>query len=565
MLHPEIFRIRAAASLGIRPLYSLPSDVSQRLFAGMVEGALRRARASQLDAIPRRLRDCLDLPDALEALTFLHQPPHNSDPAALESGWTPAHQALVANELFTFQLAMALDRVRTKRRTSAVLNGADTLKAGLIAALPFALTSAQQGAIAEIESHLAAPPPMNRILIGDVGSGKTLVAFAAILRAVECGWQAAVMAPTELLAEQHFHNFAKICGPLGVISVLVTGRLTGAERARILRALGRGDIAVAFGTHALIQDGVRVARLGLAVIDEQHRFGVFDRARLLELGSQANVLLMTATPIPRSLAHTLFRNLDVSVLDEMPPGRTPVVTRIFDETDLPEVDRILRAELAQGHRAYYVLPLIEGDEDDQATVTAAAKRLTDSMIGFRVGLLHGRMRPADKELIMREFRDGEIDLLVSTTVIEVGVDVPEATAIVIIAAERFGLAQLHQLRGRVGRGVAASQCCLVVSSKVSAAARDRLEELARTASGNEVAALDLRTRGPGDLFGARQTGALPLRFASLIRDLSLVEHCAELAENWLRFDPDLCDAASGPLLRAIRELQSFGFSLGNIG
>ncbi|MGH7879275.1 MAG: helicase-related protein, partial [Candidatus Binataceae bacterium] len=310
---------------------------------------------------------------------------------------------------------------------------------------------------------------------------------------------------------------------------------------------------------------VRIGRLGLAVIDEQHRFGVLDRARLLALGAEANVLLMTATPIPRSLALALLRHLQVSRLDELPPGRTPITTEIFSEDDVGQVDDLVRTELEQGRRAYYVLPLIDGEEEDDASVAAAVKRLTGPVGKFGIGALHGRMRAAEKDRVMRRFRDGEINLLVATTVVEVGVDVPEATIIVVAAAERYGLAQLHQLRGRVGRGVTASRCCLVVSRETRGPARERLEALTRRSNGDEVAELDLRTRGPGDLFGVRQTGLLPLRFGGFIRDLRLIERAGDLAEEWLRRDPTLATAASTRAAAAIKELLALGVSFGDIG
>jgi ATP-dependent DNA helicase RecG len=314
---------------------------------------------------------------------------------------------------------------------------------------------------------------------------------------------------------------------------------------------------------------VRIGRLGLAVVDEQHRFGVFDRARLVALGSEANVLLMTATPIPRSLALTLFRNLDASALDEMPPGRTPVATQIFAEDAAGEVDAIVREEIARGHRAYYVLPRIEDDEgaeeSERKSVAAMARRLAAALAGARIGTLHGRMRPAEKERVMREFRDGALDVLIATTVVEVGIDVPQATVMVVIAAERYGLAQLHQLRGRVGRGAAPSRCCLVASRDAGAAARERLATIARCATGAEIAEADLRMRGPGDLIGAQQTGALPLRFASFIHDFRLIEQAGDLAEEWLRSDPGLDLPASAGARDALRRMLGFGFSLGDIG
>jgi ATP-dependent DNA helicase RecG len=564
MIHPEVHR--PASAPPIRPIYSLPQEMPQRLFAGIVAEGLRRLGARDIGAIPPEMRAALDVAPLAEALRHLHRPPPDADIEALEAGATHAHRTLAADEMFAFQLALARERARSRRRAGAILDAAPRLSAELIARLPFRSTGAQLKAMDEIGAGLAERSQMNRMLIGDVGSGKTLVAFHAVLRAVESGWQAAVMAPTELLAEQHFANFTRTCGALGVTGALLTGKVAGSERARILRALGRGDIPVVFGTHALVQEGVAMARLGLAVIDEQHRFGVFDRARLIGIGSQANVLLMTATPIPRSLALALFRNIDVSTLDEMPPGRTPVATECFGEKKLAEVDAMVADELRRGNRAYYVLPLIEGEEDDPDSVTAAARRLAEGPLReFRVGVLHGRMRPAEKDRVMREFRDGAIQALVSTTVVEVGIDVPEASIIVIIAAERYGLAQLHQLRGRVGRGAAASRCCLVLSRGAGATAAARVAALARTANGPQVAELDLRMRGPGDLFGARQAGALPLRFAGLIRDYGLITTVGDAAEEWLRRDPALESPASAGARQALARMLDFGFSLGDVG
>ncbi|HKV54757.1 MAG TPA: ATP-dependent DNA helicase RecG [Candidatus Binataceae bacterium] len=565
MIHPDIHRLKAGVPPAIRPIYGLPSDVPQRLFGSIVGHAVAQTRGVELGAIPLELRAEAHLPSILEALKYLHQPPADADIDKLQNGDTAAHRALAIDEMFAFQLGLARERLRSRVRTGALLNAAPRLSAELMATLPFIPTTSQIRAIDEIAADLAAPSQMNRILIGDVGSGKTLVAFNAVLRAIESGWQAAVMAPTELLAEQHFVNFNRICGRLGVTAALLTGKVGASERARLLRALQRGDIGVVFGTHALIQEGVAMRRLGVAIIDEQHRFGVFDRARLMALGSQANVLLMTATPIPRSLALTLFRSLNVSTLDEMPPGRAPIATEVFAEEALPGVDLLVQAELEAGRRAYYVVPLIDGEEDPDS-LTATAKRLGAGPLGrFSLGVLHGRMRPAEKDRIMREFRDGAVNVLVSTTVVEVGIDVPEASIIVVVAAERYGLAQLHQLRGRVGRGSVPSRCCLVVSSGVGQAALDRVEMLARTASGTEVAELDLKMRGPGDLFGARQTGALALRFADFIRDPSLIEQAGDMAEAWLARDPGLDSPASAGARAALARMMDFGFSLGDVG
>ncbi len=561
LVHPEIYRLRAASPPALRPIYSLPAEVSQRLFGEIVSHAFKQNRGERLGAIPLQLQKRNNLCDILDAFQYLHQPPVDASLERLQTGATEAHRALALDEMFTFQLALARERARLQARNGAVLNGPADLTNALRASLPFSLTPSQVRSINEISAELAGSSQMNRILIGDVGSGKTMIAFYAALRAVESGWQAAIMAPTELLAEQHFATFSRLCSPLGINAVLLTGKIRPAERGRLLRALRRGDIQVAFGTQALIQEGVAMSRLGIAIIDEQHRFGVFDRARLMALGSQANVLMMTATPIPRSLARTLFRSLHVSSLDEMPPGRIPVKTEVVDEAMLNSVDAKVRAELELGRRAYYVLPLIEG-QDDPDSVAATAKRLrSTSLKGFAVGVLHGRMRPAEKDEVMRQFRDGAVQLLVSTTVVEVGIDVPEATIIVIVAAERYGMAQLHQLRGRVGRGGDSSQCWLVLSHQASAPARARLERLAQCKNGEEVARMDLLTRGPGDLFGTRQTGALPLRFAGFIHDLALIEQAGELAQEWLQHDPELASRESWGARQALARMLEFGFSM----
>jgi len=432
--------------------------------------------------------------------------------------------------------------------------------------VPIEPTASQRRAIEEIDADMARPGQMNRLLMGDVGSGKTIVAFRAALRAVECGWQAAMMAPTELLAEQHHATFQRLCAGIPARNALLTGKLTGAQHSAVMRALARGEIAIVFGTQALIQQQVRIPRLGLAIIDEQHRFGVFDRARLKSLGPTADMLLMTATPIPRSLAMALFANLDVSILDEMPPGRTPVATTIHGEEELPTIYQVVRDEVRTGHRAYYIVPLIESDDEDAPSVAATAQLLRDHHLkGLRIGAMHGRMRPAEKDRAMAEFRDGVLDVLVSTTVVEVGIDVPEATVIVVAAAERYGLAQLHQLRGRVGRGRAASRCCLVASAGADLSARQRLRVLAETANGAEVARADLAMRGPGDLLGARQAGALPLRFVRFIRQQSLIVRARTLAKEWLSRDPGLESPASRGARRALNAMMEAGFSLADVG
>jgi ATP-dependent DNA helicase RecG len=563
----------------VRPVYRIPEGIPQRLYASLVATALDQAAPKLSGAIPEPQRIASELATIGAALEYLHRPPVDADLKELKAGRSIGHRTLAFDELFGFELAMCVERERSRKRAGIELRGGEEhrlepvpLTEKFLATIPFEMTGAQRRTLEEIGADLAAPRQMNRILIGDVGSGKTAVAFWAMLRAVESGAQALMMAPTELLAEQHHRSFQQLCGELGIRSELLTARIVGAARAATMRDLARGDLPIAFGTQALIQQNVRVARLGLGIVDEQHRFGVFDRAKLKALGPKANVLMMTATPIPRSLAMSLFANLDVSVLDELPPGRTPIATEIYPEDRLDEVDGMVQDEIARGHRAYYVLPLIYDDNDDVdsdaevKTVNAMAARMRKGRLrDAGVGILHGRMKGIEKDRVMRDFRDGIIKVLIATTVVEVGIDVPEATVIAIIAAERYGLAQLHQLRGRVGRGAAASRCCLVTSREADEAARARLQVLVECTTGNAVAQADLDLRGPGDLLGARQTGALPLRFLRFVNDPMMIGRAREMAEAWLKEDAALKTAASRGAKAALRKMLAMGFSLADVG
>ncbi len=564
IVQPELHRLADGEPKAIRPVYRIPSIVGQRLFASLVARALAEACGSIRAAVPDKVRG--ELPTVSEALSYIHDPPPDADFEALAGGESPGHVALAFDELFAFELALGLERLRSARRIGIALDGSQSLSAKLIDELPFALTGSQSRAIEEIGAELARPNQMNRMLMGDVGSGKTIVAFWAMIRAVECGHQAAMMAPTELLAEQHYRGFARVCGGLGVKSALLTGSVTGAARNQILRGLSSGEIDAVFGTHALIQERVRMRGLAVAVIDEQHRFGVFDRAKMKALGPKANLLMMTATPIPRSLAMSLFANLDVSFLDEMPAGRTPIATGIYAEDDISRLHEELRAEIDGRGRAYYVVPFIDGDEDEAKSVSATAARLKKGALrGARVGTMHGRMASAEKDRAMRDFRDGAIDVLVCTTVVEVGIDVPEATIIVVLAADRYGLAQLHQLRGRVGRGDKPSRCCLVASSDADERALERLAVMRKSMTGAEVAEADLRMRGPGDLLGARQAGALPLRLIHLIREHRTIERARMMADDWLQRDPSLASQESEGARAAVKKMLALGFSLGDVG
>jgi ATP-dependent DNA helicase RecG len=564
IVQPELHPLSEGEPKAVRPVYRLPSIVGQRLFASLVSRALIATGDSLQGALPQALRG--EVPGVHEALSYLHDPPADADFDALARGESRGHLALAFDELFAFELALSIERLRSARRVGIALDGSRTLSLRMIEQLPFQLTASQLRAIAEIGADLARPNQMNRMLMGDVGSGKTLVAFWAMIRAVECGHQAAMMAPTELLAEQHYAGFARMCGRLGVRSALLTGNVTGAARNRILRGLASGEIGAVFGTHALIQERVRIRDLALGVIDEQHRFGVFDRAKMKAIGPKANLLMMTATPIPRSLAMSLFANLDVSFLDELPAGRTPIATELSTEDGIARVHDELRAEIEHGGRAYYVVPFIDGDEDEAKSVAATAARLYKGPLRrAKIGTMHGRMSAAEKDRTMREFRDGAVDVLVCTTVVEVGIDVPEATIIVVVAAERYGLAQLHQLRGRVGRGEQASRCYLVASNTADDAAMQRLSVMRECITGARVAEADLRLRGPGDLLGARQTGALPLRFVHLIRDHRTIERARKLADEWLTRDPSLASKESEGARTAVRKMLALGFSLGDVG
>ncbi len=572
MVQPELRSEANDKGSPIRPVYRFPEGIPQRLYASLVGIALDQAAPTISGPIPEPQRLARELPTVAAALEHLHRPPAEADLKELAKGRSIGHRTLAFDELYGFELAMCIERERSQKRPGMELREAGKLTAKFIEAIPFQMTGAQRRTLEEIGADLAVPRQMNRILIGDVGSGKTAVAFWAMLRAVESGAQAIMMAPTELLAEQHHRSFRQLCGGLGIRSELLTARIAGGARTATMRDLARGDLPIAFGTQALIQQSVRVAKLGLGIVDEQHRFGVFDRAKLKALGPKANVLMMTATPIPRSLAMSLFANLDVSVLDELPPGRTPIATEIYTEDRLDAVDAIVADEIARGHRAYYVLPLIYDDNDDEdgdaevKTVNAMATRMKKR--GLRdagIGILHGRMKGIEKDRVMREFRDGIINVLISTTVVEVGIDVPEATVIAIIAAERYGLAQLHQLRGRVGRGPAASRCCLVMSREADDAARARLQVMIECTTGNGVAQADLDLRGPGDLLGARQTGALPLRFLRYVNDPMMIGRARAMAEEWLKTDAKLATAASRGAKAALKKMLAMGFSLADVG
>jgi ATP-dependent DNA helicase RecG len=527
----------------IVPIYPLTEGIRQKRMRQIIWNAVQHAHLAP-EILPRSVRERVGLMPLPQALQQIHFP---DDDQIIE----PARQRLVFEEFFLLQLGVGLQRLRTRQeRGIAMRIDADRLNEMLHRLVPFELTNAQKRVIHEIWSDMAQPHPMNRLLQGDVGSGKTIVAAAAILAAADNQYQAAIMAPTEILAEQHYINLHRLFQPLGISVELLVGRLSNKQRqqARERIATGRGMVAV--GTHALIQEGVSFARLGLAIVDEQHRFGVLQRAALRDKGVMPHVLVMTATPIPRTLTLTLYGELDVSVIDELPPGRKPVRTHWKTPEERLKVYAGVRKLVEEGRQAYVICPLI--DESDKLQVRAAeemAEHLQkDVFPDLRVGLLHGRMKPAEKEAIMDAFRAGEMDILVSTTVIEVGVDVPNAAVIVIEDADRFGLAQLHQLRGRVGRSDHQSYCVLIANPKSEDAQR-RMEIMTRTNNGFLIAEEDLRIRGPGEIYGTRQSGMPSFRVADLVKDMRLLEVARQEAFHLLEHDPDL----SRPEHAALRE------------
>jgi ATP-dependent DNA helicase RecG len=541
-IHPEYRRLEEAKAgeEHLTPIYPCTEGITQGRLRQLVRVALDAGSAAQTpEWLPPPLLTDLALPPLRDALNYVHRPPADA-PVELLLEWRhPAQRRLAFEELLAHQLSLKLLRRRIQSDPGWPLAADDRYKSRLLAALPFRLTAAQQHALAEVEADLGFAKPMLRLIQGDVGCGKTLVAALAATRALHAGRQVALMAPTELLADQHAQNFRRWFEPLGVTSTLLSGRLTGKSRAAILAGIRAGSTPVVVGTHALFQEGVQFAALALVIVDEQHRFGVHQRLALREKGAvsgrQPHQLIMTATPIPRTLAMTAYADLDVSVIDELPPGRTPVQTVVLADNRRDAVVQRIRKACLEGRQAYWVCPLI--DESDEMPFQAAeetAAALDAALPELAVGLIHGRMPPAAKEQAMRRFKQGEIQLLVATTVIEVGVDVPNATLMVIENAERMGLAQLHQLRGRVGRGSYASTCVLMYRAPLSQLARERLAVMRATNDGFVVARRDLELRGPGELLGTRQTGLAQMRVADLMRDADLLPHVQRAAEVLLR-------------------------------
>ena len=542
IVHPEYRLLDGTTSTqldeALTPIYPGTEGVQQGRLRRLAAQALDTVRQQGLtDWLPREALARHNWPDLLDALEYVHRPPVDAKLDLLAAVRHPAQRRLACEELLAHQLSLKLAR-REIRADPALPLASDALATRLVARLPFKLTPAQQRAYGEVRADIREPLPMLRLVQGDVGSGKTVVAALAAAHAVDAGCQAALMAPTELLAEQHARNFEHWFTALGVKVALLTGKIQGRTREAALKTVASGAAQVVIGTHALFQEGVGFKSLALAIVDEQHRFGVHQRLQLRDKGAHdgrhPHQLIMTATPIPRTLAMTAYADLDVSVIDEPPPGRTPVQTVVMPQSRRDEVIARIRDTCVAGRQVYWVCPLI--DESDAMPYQAAeetAAALAEALPEMRVGIVHGRMTPAQKDGAMERFRAGELQLLVATTVIEVGVDVANASLMVIENAERMGLAQLHQLRGRVGRGSHSSSCVLLYRPPLSELGRERLAVLRETNDGFEVARRDLELRGPGEFLGTRQTGLAQMRVADLMRDADLLPHVQQLAELML--------------------------------
>ena len=544
MVHPRIKSGKAAETelpKALTPVYPAGEGIQQRWLRKRIDRALLDLDLT--DLVPEAVRTKFGLPGLREALSYIHTPPSGADVIGLQERSAPAWRRLIFDELLAQQITLRESRAVAFQRTAPPLAGDDAELVGcFLAQLPFNLTNAQRRVTDKILADLAANRPMHRLVQGDVGSGKTVVAALAALRAVASGHQASLMAPTEILAEQHFRKIAAWLEPLGIRTAWLTGRLKTAEKNAALEAVASGEARIVIGTHALIQEGVKFANLGLAIVDEQHRFGVAQRLALRTRPESAlvpHLLMLSATPIPRTLAMSYLADLDVSVIDELPPGRTPVVTKTVKTSRKDDVLSVVRSVVAQGRQVYWVCPLIEeSDKLDLTPATVCRDDLQQRLPDLTVGLVHGAMPAAEKDAVMQDFVSGLTQILVATTVIEVGVDVPNATLMVIEHAERFGLAQLHQLRGRVGRGATQSACILLFGEDISPAGWERLKAIRDTTDGFEIARRDLEMRGPGEFLGERQSGTPLLRFADLDRDEALLAAARRTADAWLEKDRD---------------------------
>jgi ATP-dependent DNA helicase RecG len=595
---------KAAASLEVGrivPIYESTGQgkLTPRWFRRIIRGALENLNPNLPDAIPAAVRAHLSLVSPREALWKVHWPDAGESFTDLQSSRTPAHIRMIFDELFFIELGLELKRREQKAQTGIAFQLNDGVREAIKKILPFHPTAAQKRVLKEIAADMQTPNPMRRLLQGDVGSGKTIVAFQAAIIAIENGYQVALMAPTEILAQQHYFSARQILERAGYRIVLLTGSLDEDRKRDVRRHIAQGNAQLVIGTHALIQDRVEFERLGLVVVDEQHRFGVMQRLKLMKKSDEArvgtgdwpaqnhvgadalvrpgerssptpepDVLVMTATPIPRTLALTLYGDLDLSVLDELPPGRTPVVTRSMPDERAPEVWDFVRKQIGVGHQAYVVYPVIEENEERELKAAEQMHRQLREKIfpNLHVGLLHGRLDADEKEHVMREFQQGKIEILVATTVIEVGVDVPNATVMVIEHADRFGLAQLHQLRGRIGRGATKSYCVLMRGGKVSEEGERRLDAMVRSNDGFQIAELDLELRGPGEFFGTKQAGIPSFRVANIIRDRQLLEAAKrEAAFVFSGPNPEISKEEIDLALKQMRSRWALSYGLVEVG
>lgn len=549
--HPEYRRVDdtviTPVEESLTPIYPTTEGLNQTRLRALTDAALKYLEAGSLtELIPDHLRQQWQLPPLNDAVSYLHRPPVDADQDQLLDGYHPAQRRLAFEELLAHHLSLQKLRNKTRQQGAPLMQGDGRYCQLFLQQLPFPLTNAQQRVAAEIGKDLSQPFPMLRLVQGDVGSGKTVVAALAALQAVEGGFQAAVMAPTEILAEQHFINFSNWLEPLGLKVAWLAGKLKGKKRQAQLEQIISGEAQVVVGTHALFQDEVSFANLGLVVVDEQHRFGVHQRLALREKGRtdqrSPHQLIMTATPIPRTLTMSAYADLDCSIIDELPPGRTPVNTVVISDQRRAEVVQRVRDACVQGRQVYWVCTLIEESEALQCQAAeVTAEELKEALSELRIGLVHGRMKPTEKAAIMASYKAAELDLLVATTVIEVGVDVPNASVMIIENPERLGLAQLHQLRGRVGRGSVESFCLLMYHAPLSQQGRERLSVMRETTDGFRIAEKDLELRGPGEVLGTRQTGMMAFKVADLQRDSDLLTRVKQVAGQ-IAADSQLTDA-----------------------
>ena len=586
---PAVDPLASSLEVGrIIPIYESAGNgrLTSRWFRKVIHSVVENLPPELPDALPRAVRSRLQLVSPREALLKAHWPDPGESLQDLQSSRTPAHLRLIFEELFFIELGLELKRRQQKAQTGIAFRLDERVRVAIKKILPFHPTAAQKKVLKEIASDMEKPSPMRRLLQGDVGSGKTIVAFEAAIIAIENGYQVALMAPTEILATQHYLSARRILERAGYRIVLLTGSLEPDRKREIRRHVAQGNAQMVIGTHALLEEKVEFDKPGLVIVDEQHRFGVLQRLKLMKKSSDSvpgdanpvsiagsstpepDVLVMTATPIPRTLALTLYGDLDLSVIDQLPPGRTPIVTRRVSDERSTEVWEFLRKQVSAGHQAYVVYPVIEENEETELKAAMKMyKQLSTTVLpDLRVAVLHGRLDAQTKEMTMRLFQKGEIQVLVSTTVIEVGVDVPNATVMVIEHAERFGLAQLHQLRGRIGRGASRSYCILMTAEKISEEGERRLDAMVRTNDGFQIAELDLELRGPGEFFGTRQAGLPSFRVANLIRDRQLLELAKREAAAVIgRTDPTISEREVEEAVRYMRSRWQRSYGLLEVG